>query len=167
MSFKFKHVDNQNNTYISLLNISLGIVALIIGGIIYLAFRSLSLPMFSWIETLGFMGIVDELRLISIDITPGNFVLYNLPDLLWIISYLLFVNGIMSKQNRVTYIFWVLFLPVLAVCHEILQGLGVMSGSFDVVDLLCYIFPTTINIISISIFKFNFKLTTISYEKNL
>ncbi len=147
--------------------VALAIILLIVGGLVYLAFRSLSLTMFGWLESLGLMGTISDFRMMFSSMHPSSFVLYNLPDLLWIISYLLFVNGLITKNDRAIYLFWVLFLPILAIGHEILQGLGLMSGSFDIIDLLCYIVPTTINLVSLNITKFNVKLTQISYEKVL
>lgn len=138
----------------------LAILLLIAGGIVYLSFRSMSLRMFGWFESLGLMGIVNELRSMCDGIHPGYFVLYNLPDLLWIVSYLLFVNAIIPKSDHKTYIFWVLLMPSMAICHEIMQGIGMAIGSFDLIDLLCYTIPPIINFLIIN-------LTHFYYEKNL
>lgn len=127
--------------------LSLAIAALAIGGGVYVAFRGMSLRMFGWLDALGLTGVVERIREMCSGIVPGRFVLYNLPDLLWITAYLLLVNAIIPVRQRASYLFWVLLMPLLGICHEILQGLGVMNGSFDTLDLLCYLIPTVINLI--------------------
>lgn len=144
----------HNKKRLDLLNhfilFALAIVSLVVGGVIYLAFRSLSLRMFDWCNTLGIMPLINDLRSMCDNIHPGHFVLYNLPDLLWITSYLLFVNAIIPKSDRKVYLFWVLLMPTLAICHEIMQGIGVAAGSFDIIDLLFYIIPLIINFLIIN-----------------
>lgn len=127
--------------------IAFALVLLLIGGILYLAFRSMSLRMFGWCEYIGIMDYINELRILCAGTHPSQFVLYNLPDLLWIVSYLLFVNALIPKTDRKLYLFWVLLMPILAILHEIMQALGILTGSFDLVDLLCYLIPTILNII--------------------
>jgi hypothetical protein len=31
-----------------------------------------------------------------------------------------------------------------AICHELLQAMGLVRGTFDPVDLLCYVLPLTV-----------------------
>lgn len=152
---------------ISIMLAAFALVLLGAGGVVYISFRSISLLMFDWFESLRCMDIVEKIRSLSVGITPSNFVLYNLPDLLWMVSYLLFVNALIPKRNLGSYLFWLLFLPVLAVIHEIMQAIGIIPGSFDYIDLLCYIIPTAINIMAINFSKYNPNLTQYNYEKIL
>ncbi len=155
------HICKPGNTIISIVLIAIAMALLIGGGLIYIAFRSVSLRMFGWFDTLGIIEVIDEMRLLSEGLSPNHFILYNLPDLLWITSYLLFVNALIPRIDRGLYLFWVLFMPVLAIVHELMQGFGLAVGSFDYIDLLCYILPTAINIITINFSKFNIKLNPI------
>lgn len=125
----------------------IAIAALTGGGLIYIAFRDTTLRMFGWYESLGLMDMVETLRYTCRDIHPGDFVLYNLPDLLWITAYLLFVNALIPISQRKTYLFWILLMPLLASGHEAMQALGLANGKFDIIDLSCYIVPLTINLI--------------------
>lgn len=146
MLMKTKHTRNR----INIGNIALaGLATLLLigGGMVYVAFRSISLRMFGWFEALGLMEAVDGVRGICSGLKPNDFVLYNLPDLLWITSYLVYVNALIPKNDRRSYLFWSLSVPLLAILHEIMQGLGMTVGSFDCIDLLCYIIPAVINII--------------------
>lgn len=160
MVFSFANNKKQSKSINNCMLFVLAILLLVAGGSLYLAFRSISLRMFGWCDTLGLMGIVNEIRSMCEGIHPGHFVLYNLPDLLWIVSYLLFANAIIPKSDHKTYLFWVLLMPVLAICHEIMQGIGMAIGSFDFIDLLCYTIPPIINFLIIN-------FTHFYYEKNL
>lgn len=127
--------------------IALAIIILFIGGIVYVSFRSTSLIMFRWFDSFGITDTIMEVRGLYAGIHPGSFVLYNLPDLLWIVSYLLLVNAIIPIEYFANYLFWLLLMPTLAIAHEIMQGLGIMTGSLDIIDILCYLIPTIINLI--------------------
>ena len=151
MRLEYLHTGKSDSMFRSVMLLISAIVLLIGGGMVYIVFRSLSLPMFGWMNSLGLMGSINELRMICKGITPGGFVLYNLPDLLWITSYLLFVNALIPQSDRTRYLFWLLLMPGLALIHEIMQGLGLAAGSFDVVDMLCYILPTVVNLLIIYI----------------
>lgn len=164
MSTEPIHTGKCKNLISSTMMFVWAIVFLTAGGILYIAFRNMSLRMFGWFDVLRLNGMVDGIRTLFHGITPGRFVLYNLPDLLWILSYLLFVNALIPRREVRSYYFWLLLMPVLAIIHEIMQGLGLANGSFDYVDLLCYFIPTAINLIIIIIIenlsKFNFKLNS-------
>lgn len=152
---KGKRIQSVGN----LIVITVGLLFLLAGGMIYLIFRNLSLRMFNWIETLGYFERITTLRSLFQDVNPPHFVLYNLPDLLWIMAYLLFVNALIPQRDRRVYLFWIILVPLLAIIHEIMQGVGLANGSFDFVDLLCYLIPLVTNLIIIN-------LTNFPYEKN-
>lgn len=59
------------------------------GGFIYLLYRSLTLRMFSWLKTLGLYQMVLSWReSLGLCHLP-NWVIYSLPDGLWMGAYLL------------------------------------------------------------------------------
>lgn len=157
MVFSFANNKKQSKSINNCMLFVLAILLLVAGGSLYLAFRSISLRMFAWCDTLGLMGIVNEIRSMCEGIHPGHFVLYNLPDLLWIVSYLLFVNAIIPKADHKTYLFWVILMPALAICHELMQLTGMAIGSFDFIDVLCYLTPTIINILITNLTHFNYE----------
>lgn len=113
---------------------------LLLGGLIYILFRTSSLLMFDWYDSLGLLISINNLRLYTSLIIDGipNWFLYSLPDGLWIFSYIslmLFIwQNSISKKN----IIWILIIPFLAIGSEIGQLLGFVSGTFDYIDLVFY-----------------------------
>ena len=125
-----------------------------VGGSIYLLFRPKTLLMFKWVESLGLNEYIDRLRDMVSGITLNHITLYSLPDGLLLASYIIVVNTIVSKDNKVNLLFWSFLLPAIAVTFEILQIPGVIPGVFDVFDLICYILPLLIYLIYLKHEKF-------------
>lgn len=118
-----------------------------IGGSIYLLFRPKTLLMFKWVESLGLSEHIDRLRDMVSHITLNHITLYSLPDGLWLASYIIVVNTIVSKNNKHNLLFWSLLLPLIAIVFELLQIPGIIPGVFDLFDLICYIIPLIIYLI--------------------
>ena len=125
----------------------LSFLLLSIGGSIYLLFRPKTLLMFKWVESLGLSEYIDRLRDMVSHITLNHITLYSLPDGMWLASYIIVVNTIVSKNNKHNLLFWSFLLPFIAVVFELLQISGVIPGVFDVFDLICYIIPLIIYLI--------------------
>lgn len=125
----------------------LSFILLGIGGSIYLLFRQKTLLMFKWVESLGLSEYIDRLRDMVSHITLNHITLYSLPDGLWLASYIIVVNIIVSKSNKHNLLFWSLLLPVIAIVFELLQIPEIIPGIFDVFDLICYIAPLIIYLI--------------------
>ena len=125
-----------------------------IGGSIYLLFRPKTLQMFRWVEVFGLDKYIDRMRELVSDITLNHITLYSLPDGLWLASYIILVNTIVSKRNKHNLLFWSLVLPFVAILFEILQIPGIIPGVFDVFDLVCYIVPLIIYLIYLKNEKF-------------
>lgn len=133
---------------------ALSLFLLGVGGSIYLLFRPKSLLMFRWVESLGLNEYIDRLRDMVSGITLNHITLYSLPDGLWLASYIIVVNTIVSKENTKNLLFWSFLLPVIAITFEILQIPGIIPGVFDVFDLICYIVPLLIYLIYLKHEKF-------------
>lgn len=103
--------------------------------------------MFKWGESLGISEYIDRLRDMVSNITLNHITLYSLPDGLWLASYIIVVNTIVSKSNKHNLLFWSLLLPIIAIVFELLQIPGIIPGVFDVFDLICYIIPLIIYLI--------------------
>ena len=105
---------------------ALSLFLLGVGGSIYLLFRPKSLLMFRWVESLGLNEYIDRLRDMVSGITLNHITLYSLPDGLWLASYIIVVNTIVSKENTKNLLFWSFLLPVIAITFEILQIPGII-----------------------------------------
>lgn len=130
------------------------VLPLIIGGLIYVGFRSKKLRFFDWIDRIGFSDIINEIRTITYpykEILP-NWVLNCLPDGLWTYSFsatLFFVWEEFFIKNKK-----LLILPfILVLIMEVLQLLGLIHGTFDVVDLLVSLI---MNLLLIAILKLEY-----------
>lgn len=124
----------------------LSIVALAIGGGIYLLYRSETLLMFRWVEALNLTGIIENLRQSMSNYNPSDFVKYNLPDGLWSMSYFLIVLSIWGNIDREN-IAWFFIMPLIALISEFMQLASIIPGHFDWWDVVCYSIPLNLIII--------------------
>ena len=140
------------------------LLPIVIGGLIYILFRSDKLLMFHWFKTIGLGQPVKFLRNIDSiknNIIP-NWIKYSLPDGLWVFSYvslmLLIWDNKISKPTGV----WIFIVPVIAIMSEFGQLFKLVPGTFDLIDLAVYLFSTLLPIV---LFKYIFiELKTIPYD---
>ena len=81
------------------------------------------------------------------DFALSDFVIYSLPDGLWVTSYLLMVDVVVERDSKHALLLWSSLLPGVAILFEILQFFYVIPGVFDIFDLLCYIIPFIVYLI--------------------
>ena len=76
------------------------IATLLIGGLIYLLFRTSSLKMFGWYKTIGLGEFTNGLRKLTIPFADKipDWILFSLPDGLWIFSYVSLVLFIWNNS---------------------------------------------------------------------
>ena len=117
------------------------------GGLIYLAFRPKSLLLFQLVDTLCLIEWIDRLRNVYSTINIPIFVVYSLTAGLWTASYLLIMFYTTRRYHRKTRLKLSLPLPVSAVVLEIAQYFSLCPGTFDFIDLVCYLVPIIIFII--------------------
>jgi len=136
-------------------------LTLLAGGLIYILFRTSSLKMFSWYETIGLGGLTIELRKMTSQFADKipEWILFSLPDGLWIFSYVSLMLFIWRNSVSIKNIFWISIIPILAIGSEIGQLFGLVSGTFDFADLLLYLFGMTLPFIFFNkSINLNFKL---------
>ena len=116
------------------------IMPLVIGGAIYVCWRDSSLLMFDWFRQLGLGPVVDGIRTVTLPaaVLLPRWVLYSLPDALWVYAAIMFMHRIWvgSESRTVNRRLWLWSGPVLAVVIEFAQLTGVIPGSFDPNDLI-------------------------------
>lgn len=114
---------------------------LIVGGLIYIFFRTDSLLMFKYLGAISLDQRIEYLRETTLTIKPffSDWFLFSLPDGLWIFSYislmLLIWGNNINKQN----IFWFFSIPIIAISSELGQLFNIVHGTFDAIDLTFYI----------------------------
>ena len=123
------------------LKLSLGIMLLLVGGITYLLFRPRTLLMFHMADYLGLSPIIDRIREGMTDAWIPEFIVYNLPGALWSAAYLLTVDCFLYGQSVRTRLVATCIIPLIGAASELFQLTGMVPGTFDGWDLLCYLIP--------------------------
>ena len=114
-------------------------LALLVGGLLYLAYRPTTLYLFEWVEAIKFGSCVDGLRLFvrEHNLTLPAALIYSVPHGLWTYAFLLaltpiWVHGLNNLfMSRV----WLSLPLVVSVLPEILQATPFFPGTFDWTDL--------------------------------
>lgn len=119
---------------------TLGTVLLLLGCSVYVLFRSRDIHLYQWASILRLTSYIESVRGLIGDLPIPDFVRFSLPDGLYCLSYILLMNSIWHG-NGVTKHFVISVIPIMAILHEIAQGVGLAKGTFDVYDILCYITP--------------------------
>ena len=117
---------------------------LLIGTLIYVLFRSNSILFNSWIKDSGFFTYLLKTRLLiqNSNLTLNRYLVYNLPDGLWLFSWLNFLLIIWEFEINKTSRLVIIASFLAAISSELLQGLGFLSGTYDIFDLFAYVLAT-------------------------
>lgn len=129
------------------LTIILGLLSLTTGGILYILYRSETLILFKWVKALGLYDIVSDLRPSK---SSDSWLVYSLPDGLWLFAYILLMGALWNFDSRKSLLYSAP-LVVIAIGSELSQMHHITKGTFDIVDLLCYIVATIAGTIYIKI----------------
>ena len=122
------------------LKLPLGMMLLLMGGMTYLLFRPQTLLMFHVTDALGLSAVINSMRE-GISSQLPEFIIYNLPGALWAASYILTTEYFLYRQSVKTRILVAGIIPIIGAVSELLQLTGLLPGTFDVADLLCYLVP--------------------------
>ena len=113
------------------------IIPLIIGGIIYISFRSKNLVMFQWFDNIGISFFTNYIRYLFSPVKPylSEWFYYSLPDGIWIFSFtttlIIFWDFSFEKVK-----IWLVAPIFSGIFFEILQFFFEFLGTFDIIDLL-------------------------------
>ena len=116
------------------------------GGVIYVLYRNTNLRMFSWFKQLGLSSFIAHIRE-NTNLTLPDWVVYSLPDGLWMCSFFFAMQVIWLNDNSRLLLYTTLILPLFIVLTEILQYFDVFPGTYDTIDLIGYILPIIIFLI--------------------
>lgn len=120
------------------------LLALLLGGLIYISFRTKSLAMFQWFESISLDTAITSIRSITMPLEPNlpDWFLFSFPDGLWIFSYISLMLWLWKNDRNPTTIFWIFLLPSIAIVSEVGQLFQLLPGTFDLVDILFYALGT-------------------------
>lgn len=123
---------------------------------IYISNRSPDMILYSWLGINSDNLLFEWIRKHSFSMSP--IVKYNVPDGLWMLSFLLFVESVWGDEKSIK---WMFCVPIIAFActMEILQFLGYFPGTGDVLDIFSYV-------MAILLFILLTKLKQMYYEKN-
>ena len=110
------------------LTTAVGLLA--VGGLTYLLFRPCTLLMFRLVDALGAMTVLGDCRSWAAD--SGAW----LPE--WVV-YILAIEALLAPSRNKVVIAGI--MPVAGAVTEWLQAIGVLSGTFDVLDIVAYTLP--------------------------
>ncbi len=129
--------------------ITLGLVLLVTGAGLYLLYRPTSLLFFSWISSLGLASVASSIRLLVADEgNPDPWIIYCLPNGLWIASFGFFISAIWCGISRLAASFWICLLATVGLLAELLQKLTYIPGTFDIGDVLAYLSGTAVALVA-------------------
>ena len=123
---------------------------------IYVSNRSGDMILYSWLG-IDYNNYFFEL-IRNHSYSMPSWVKYNLPDGLWMLSFLLFMEGVWGNEKQLK---WMFCVPIIAfaVILEILQYKGWFPGTGDILDMIFYITAVLLFLILIN-------LKHKSYEEN-
>lgn len=136
-------IDAGTNTFLTrviLYVLSAG--SLIMGCSVYLLFRKIPPVLFYLCDSFNLIAVVNSLRGYSYGYLTNNIILYNLPDGLWVLSYLFFISAVLLNEARWKLMLWILPIPISSIICECLQYYHYTPGTFDVKDIMAYVIPT-------------------------
>jgi len=129
--------------YIYTLHIIIRVIfPLFLGGMIYLLFGAKGIRLVDWMTNIS---VLENLRNQLGHFHIPDWILFNLPDGIWLFSLLQLIDIIWSDEKG-SHI-WIALSVVLAIGHEIGQKFGLFSGTYDELDVLSYAIVTLISIL--------------------
>lgn len=114
------------------LNFIFGVIALLIGGLLYILFRERSYITIIFRYILG-----NNSSATNIQWHNGTHIQYYLSDFLWAFSLGCILNGILEANRNIAILCSALAF-ICGLIWEILQFFQIVSGTFDPVDILMY-----------------------------
>lgn len=105
-------------------------------GMMYIYFRPDTLKMFHFFRYIGILDILESMK--QDPSIVDSWVLYNLPDGVWLFAYAIIIGCIWNFKIRDCWKF-ILVMPTISISHEFMQGLGIMHGTYDQNDVFAYI----------------------------
>lgn len=138
----------------TVLSIILSVLLFFAGGMIYLLYRTTNLIMFEWVEYVDLGNSIRYLRNEMAYYSLPQWIKFSLPDGLWVLSYVIFMGTIWKFKLRES-LFYILLLPIISVFSELLQLFDLLRGTFDIVDLIFYLFASVLGILYINLLNYN------------
>jgi hypothetical protein len=130
--------------------IYLSLLAILMGGVIYILFRGSEPVFFNWIRALGLEGWLNFARSksLSSSLHLPAWIVFSLPNGLWAFAYAFLITGIWWGTKSWLKYFWMASIPLLVLGYEILQYAGIIPGTFCMQDIALGIVGLTTGILA-------------------
>ena len=123
------------------LQILAGVILLVAGGLIYTLFRPTTLLGFRFTDAIGLSPLINNWRTALATQQPAPFIVYCLPNGLWSAAFILIMDRLFAHQPLRQRLCWTAVIPGIGIAAELLQAVGIVPGTFDWLDILCYAVP--------------------------
>ena len=123
------------------LQILAGVILLVAGGLIYTLFRPTTLLGFRITDAIGLSPLINNWRTALATQQPAPFIVYCLPNGLWSAAFILIMDRLFAHQPLRQRLCWTAVIPGIGITAELLQAVGIVPGTFDWLDILCYAVP--------------------------
>jgi hypothetical protein len=123
------------------LQILAGVILLVAGGLIYTLFRPTTLLGFRLTDAIGLSPLISNWRTALATQQPATFIVYCLPNGLWSAAFILIMDRLFAHQPLRHRLCWAAVIPGIGITAELLQAVGIVPGTFDWLDILCYAVP--------------------------
>jgi hypothetical protein len=143
----FPIAENKQHNFIFL-----SVIAVFVGGLIYLFLRPVEPLFFEWIKWAGYESHISHFRQFTLRVYPvlPGWIVYSLPNGLWAFSYSLLIFCYWRKSTSRIKFFWIGTIPLVVFGFELLQFIGLLSGTFCEQDVF-FLFAGMIGGITISL----------------
>ena len=138
--------------------VALSIMFILIGGFIYLFFRPHTLKMFVWLRIINCEQIF-QLKDYNQDLKFIEFLIFSLPNGLWILSFLIIIGLIWGKYH-IFFIIYSSFFTGISILFEFFQKFGLIPGTFDIADIIVLLSSHILGFLI-----YDFFILEVSYEK--
>ena len=118
-----------------------GVLMLLVGGMVYLLCRPHTILINHIASFLGLDSFLMNMREWIQIRHLSHIWIYSLPAGLWAASYVTLVHAFSDKLPRSQRLSFAAVMPMIGTLSEVLQGMGIVPGTFDTLDIVCYIIP--------------------------
>lgn len=124
------------------------VIPLMVALSIYALFRTDKLTVYYWFPILKQIrhALISKLdfNLNFLSKPVRGFLIYSLPDGLWLYSFTCFMILIWDNSKSKFKYFWMYIGTLIALTQKLGQGLGIFSGTFDINDVVIYLIATLV-----------------------
>ena len=116
------------------------IASLLAGIVMYLGFRTDSLLVFKWLSYVELSGSIEVMRTYTLpySVRLPKWLIFSAPNGLWILSFSALMLTIWGRENLLAAVYWTATLWIVGITSEFLQAMDLLSGVFDIGDLISY-----------------------------